>query len=138
MTVLDAQATLSGSVGDVVTTGAAPNHTLVSEQLDCDAWQHIIDDYLVEWGRDPRQLEDEDIVPPSVAVITLASQIAMKLRDEGCPPPLRVVPDGEGGITFERRTAEVFESLTVNADGSIELTTFMNCQLLRSERFLPG
>ena len=76
----------------------------------------MIDDYLIEWG-------------PSEAIIRLAGQIAMVLRDNGAAAPLRVVPDGEGGISFERRSGDWFESLDILEGGSIELTTFKDCRL---------
>ena len=53
----------------------------------------------------------------------------MELRDAGCAAPFCVVPDGEGGIAFERRSGDFFHSLEILADGWIELSTFKNCRL---------
>lgn len=140
MTVLDARSTLSGSVYPLVNTNAASDDELASSQRDVQknrgGWQRMIDDYLVEWGRDPSRLEDEGIVAPSVAIITWASQVAMKLRDARWPAPLRVVADGEGGIAFERRAGTLFESLNIGADGSLELVTFNDCRLQSRVRLL--
>ena len=49
--------------------------------------------------------------------------------------PLRVVPDGEGGISFERRDEIRFQSLDVLQDGSIELHTFRDCRLVSKVRY---
>lgn len=135
MTVADSEITLSDAIESPERTGAADDEGLASADRDRDRqrerWQQMIDRYLVEWGRDPNQLEDEDegVVPPSKAIINRASQIAMNLRDAGWPGPLRVVPDGDGGISFERRTGAYFESLDILEDGSVELATFKDCRL---------
>jgi hypothetical protein len=138
MTVLDARDTLSGAIGLVVESSAAGDDELAGSERHRESsrreWERIINEYLVEWGRDPSQLEDEGVTPPSLEIITLASKIAMELRDRCCPPPLRVVPDGEGGIAFEQRSGDFFLSLNLLHDRSIELETFKNCQLQSRER----
>ncbi len=93
-------------------------------------WEAIIDGSLVEWGRDPESLRDDDIDPPTVEALNVACYVAMRMRDTGQPSPLRVVPDGEGGISFERRTGPLFQSLDVHADGAVYLLTFQDCQLV--------
>ena len=94
-----------------------------------EAWDSIIDRYLVEWGRDASALEDEGFIPPGLEVVNLACQVAMEFRDEGLPPPIRVAPDGEGGLAFERVDGKVSESLNIYADQTIELLTFDDCRL---------
>lgn len=132
MSVVDA-GLLSNDVLPPVKTDAAGDDTLASTQFEREreGWQRIIYDYLVEWGRNPSQLEDEGIVAPSVEIIGRASEVAMELRDAltPCPAPLRVVADGEGGIAFEFRLGTLFASLNIGADGLVELVTFDNCRL---------
>lgn len=134
MSVFEASGTLSRELIDAVTTAGASEQSLASSEANREGWQRLIDDYLIEWGRDPSQLADEDLIPPSKDLIRFASGIAMKWRDADCAAPFCVVPDGEGGITFERRSGDVFESLEILADGSIELNTFKNCRLLNTLR----
>lgn len=128
MSVFEASGTLSRELIDAVTTAGASEQSLASSEANREGWQRLIDDYLIEWGRDPSQLADEDLIPPSEDMIRYASRIAIALRNAGWPPPLRVVPDGEGGITFERRTGDVFESLEILANETIELSTFKDCR----------
>ena len=101
-----------------------------------EAWDSVIDRYLVEWGRDASALEDEDFVPPGLEVVKLACEVAMEFRDEGLPPPIRVVPDGEGGLAFERVDGKVSESLNIYADQTIELLTFDDCRLSARHRLM--
>src|SRR5688572_10791379 len=58
-----------------------------------DGWEEVIDRHLIEWGRDPGQLEDENIVPPSAAVIRRAVDIARSLQAARLVAPTAVVPD---------------------------------------------
>ncbi len=92
-------------------------------------WQEIIDNKLIEWGRDLSQLEDEDIVPPTDTAIHQASQLAIACRDRAHAPPDRVVPNGDGGIVFERWQGLVSETLEVFEDGSIEYAKYIDCRL---------
>jgi len=137
MRMLDTHATLSGPIDIAVKTEAAEDHTLASAQRDQEAdrrgWQRVIDDYLVEWGRNPDQLEDEDLAAPSSKSLQFACNLAMDMRDQGLPAPLRVVPDGEGGVSFERRDGAWFQSLDVLEDGSIELVTFKDYRVVSRE-----
>jgi len=94
------------------------------------AWDEFIDRVLVEWGRNPDALEDDDFLAPGLEIIDMACQVAIAFRDEGFPPPTRVVPDGEGGVCFERDADQVFESLRIYSDETIELLRFQDCRLI--------
>jgi len=98
------------------------------------AWDGFIDRCLVEWGHDTSALEDEGFTPPGLGVIHFACEVAASFRDEGLPPPTRVVPDGEGGICFERVDGPISVSLNLHADKSAELLTFEDCRLCSRHR----
>lgn len=98
-----------------------------------DKWQQVIDYQLIEWGSDPSQLEDGETPPPSGATIHLAVRVAEALRNGGDPAPTRTVPDAIGGIVFEREAGNVFESVRVSADGSVEYCEFENCRLVQRQ-----
>ena len=133
MSIMEAHPELGWRIAQAEPTTAAADEGLASRTPNREyrfGWETIIDQYLVEWGRDPSVLMDEDFVPPSIAIIHKACQVARGLRDDGAPPPLRVVPDGEGGISFERRAGSCFQSLNILEDGSIEILTFEDSKLV--------
>jgi hypothetical protein len=99
-------------------------------------WGKVIDDYLIEWGKDPSILADEGLVPPSKEIIHLACQWAKDRCESGWSPPVRVVPDGEGGICFENQVRSCFQSLNIRADRTVELLTFEDCRLVAREKLL--
>lgn len=130
----DTETTLSKPIYHLVDTGTARNEALARERLDQkdlrEAWDRIIDSYLIEWGRNPEAFDTEEIIPPSESVIHRACILAQQMRDAGLPPPLRVVPDGDGGVSFERQTGQRFESLDLSSEGTIELVTFEDCRIV--------
>ncbi len=77
MSVFEASDILSGEFIDSVTTAGASEQSLASSEADQQAnregWQRLIDDYLIEWGRDPSQLADEDLIPPSLPARVLSA-----------------------------------------------------------------
>jgi hypothetical protein len=99
-----------------------------------DEWQRIIDQQLVEWGINPEQFADDDLIPPSRQIIHLACTVAERCRNAGVAPPMRVVPNGRGGIVFERRGGAVFETIEIRADGFIEHVVYVNSRLHQRRR----
>ena len=135
----DSAAVLSGERTPVFATASVRHGELADkEQAERtrQAWQKLIDHTLVEWGKDASSLEDEEFVPPSLEVVDLACEIAMGLRDDGAEPPTRVVPDGEGGIAFERVEGAFSESLNVYADRAVEFLGFDDCRLICRRRLM--
>jgi hypothetical protein len=122
-------------VPPAVDTDASDKDASAHSVANYEQWDQIIDAYLVEWGRDPSSLDDGEIIPPSVDTINKACQLAIHYRDNGAPPPLRVVPDADGGIAFERSDGSVFQSLYVLEDGEFELLTFRDCKLIDRQRW---
>jgi hypothetical protein len=117
---------------EVLETGADVKSSVALEKRR-EAWQKLIDDKLIEWGSNPGQLDEERTTTPSRSTIRLATQWASKLSRQGFPAPLRVVPDAHGGIVFERREHDVFETLRFGADQSIEHCVFRNWKLVVRE-----
>ena len=133
-----ASQTLLGDFPAFVPTGATCDDALASppkpREKDRAGWQRIIDIHLIEWGRNPALFDPDEIVPPSAFIIDAACRVAMRLRDLGAACPLRVVPDGDGGIAFERRGDESFESLEITSDGRVELITFHKSKVVRRQQ----
>lgn len=82
------------------------------------------------WLRDPSQLDDDGIDPPSGTIIRLSMDWAENYRDKGLPAPDRVAPDPNGGIVFERREGNVSEVVHVWEDGTIEYMRFEGTHLV--------
>lgn len=140
MTTASDNATLRGSGKWYADTGAADDSSLAATASERDknrrGWQRIIDEKLIEWGRDPKQLEDDDLIPPSRDVISLASRLAIALRDQDCPPPSSVVPNGDGGIVLERSQGPEAVTYEVYDDGTVEYTLYNDCRVVSCERIL--
>jgi hypothetical protein len=129
--------TLASHVSDSITVTMARElgvGSVMGVSLNQAKWQELIDNKLIEWGRDPSTLEVDDFPLPSVATIGLACRIATILRDQNQPPPQRVCPDTEGGIAFERGVGRIFMSIRIRPSGQVEMTTFEDGQLLSRSR----
>ena len=133
MTTLDIGPTgLADTIIESVGTRAASDQELVSDRRrDAAAgWSSVIDQ-LLDWFRNPQELADEDFLPPSRELIEKVCGVAVTFRDEQLPSPLRVVPDGDGGISLERRVGLRFETINFHDDGSTEWLLFEDCKLVR-------
>jgi hypothetical protein len=94
------------------------------------AWQHLIDYRLINWGSHPNQLADVGVDPPSRETIDRAISLAKRFQERGFPPPDSVVPDANGGIVFERREQDIAEVLYVWDDGTAEYQRFQGTELV--------
>ena len=121
-------------------TGSAVDDSLVEtadrRSAHRDGWRHIIDSTLIEWGRDPSQLEDDGVTAPTRAVVNRANELARELRDGGVPPPNRAVTNGDGGIVFEWWKGSVFEQIEIADDGSITVTRIVDAQVVLTTRLV--
>lgn len=138
MSTLEARYTLREDIAPFIPTGGADDRSLATipqnREENRSGWQDVIDRYLVEWGRTMADLEDDGLIPPTRQAIDLASHLAMLFRDRGTPPPMRVVPNGDGGICFERWHGECFQTIEIRADMSVELITYKDAQLVSRHR----
>ncbi len=118
------------------TTSVADEETMSgpveSERNYAAGWQSIINEYLLTWWvNSAPDLADEDLEPPTQAVIDLAIKVAMTMSQEKTiAPPLRVVPNGEGGLVFERWGNDVFERFELRRELNMEYTVFKNNTLI--------
>ncbi len=72
-------------------------------------------------------LEAEGLLPPVARAIEEALTVVGIITKIGTfPPPSRVLPNGEGGIVFERweREAARLERIEVSGNGRVELSLF--------------
>lgn len=103
-------------------------------QGERERWQEVLDQRLIEWGRNPEFLQDDGLKAPSSEVIAQACQFASFGRDHGVSPPQRVVPDGSGGISFEWQEKPFFLTVEIHANGDMEQLFFENSKLVRRKK----
>jgi hypothetical protein len=130
----DKDTTATGQGLILADTQAADEETVLASSdwdryLDHEKWSRLINEPLIDWGKDPSKVADEGIVPPSVELITFALRYAMHMRDQGYRPPDRVVPNGDAGIAFERWEGSIHEVLEFESDGIVELLSYRHSRL---------
>jgi hypothetical protein len=96
-------------------------------------WDKWIARTLVKWFQNPSVLADVDITPPSREVIIRATACAIGMVQLGFPSPDRVVPNGDGGIVFERRRGGRSESIEIESDGCIYYSAFDGSTLIKRQ-----
>lgn len=90
-------------------------------------WDEVLET-LCDWIDNPGQWAEPNFVPPTQESINLAISVAESFRDERRALPLRVVPDGDGDVVFERRTKGMFETMEICGEG-IYTTIFKDSQI---------
>jgi len=126
------------------TAGAATEEGLstgISECKAClDAWQRMIDHKLINWGRYPEQLAEDDLIPPTRAAVGRAITIAQtaittmqETKGRNIPPPTHVMPDGDGGIVLEWEEGDGRFTIMAVESGSVELLYWRGSKIVRSE-----
>ncbi len=104
----------------------------MSEPSNALKWKRWIDTLLM-WWQDPKQLEDDGVVPPSREEIRLAIDYTQKLAESEAPTA--VSPDGDGGITFHWRGTDGSSRLEFLKSGHVDFYRFVDGQLAESNRF---
>jgi hypothetical protein len=128
----DRRETMSAPLDRAVQTNAdnqspiSPTPTGIVRQ----GWQHVITDILLSWLRDPKQLEDDGIEPPTGTIIRLALDYAEQYRDSRFPAPDTVTVDPNGGIVFQSRDGRVLEEMHIWDDGTAEYMRFEGATLV--------
>jgi hypothetical protein len=118
-----------------VETRAATVDTLATEDRHRSDWQSVIDQKLIEWGRDPGQLAEDELIPPTRAAVARAVKIARDLRDREWPPPLRAVPDGDGGVVLERWAGPWSAAFEIDSQGGVQFVVSIDGKVTRRVGF---
>lgn len=74
--------------------------------------------------------ENEEFEPPSDIIIDRAVEIIKAFDAISFPDPLRVVMNGEGGVTLEWRKGNAYTTLEVKKDKKVELCQFKDGKLI--------
>ena len=98
-------------------------------QPDTADWERRIV-RIAEWARDAGMEDDDGIVWPTEQAIQSAYQIIQRLRSRRFAVPTEIVPSGDGGIVFSRRTGNSRQEIEVSDSGDVELLLFMDGRLI--------
>jgi len=131
MSVLDASA-LRPELYQAVTTNVDDITPMTSKG---EIWWQVVERTLLQWEQDPSLLEEEGMEIPSIITIREAIRLANALFVTRSVPPTRIVPDGNGGIVFERQEGIVYETIELLPDKEPEYCLFQNAQLLHRHTF---
>jgi hypothetical protein len=104
-----------------------------SSVCSAEDWRSF-DLQLIHWERHPDELEEEGIAPPNGRAVSLIREVRNALQELGVEPPLRIVPNCDGGAVFEWRDAPLLWLLEVERDGSLELSVFRAARLITRYR----
>lgn len=104
-----------------------------SSVRSAEDWRRF-DLQLTHWERQPDELEDEGVEPPSSEALLLIREVSSALQELDVEPPLRIVPNCDGGAVFEWRDAPLLWLLEVERDGSLELSVFRAARLVTRYR----
>lgn len=138
---LEMSASIAPRLAKAVDTNVGSSARQMTPTIDDEereAWENLIDNTLIDWGRDPEVLEDDGVTPPSVETIKHAYEIAAALRRVNFPAPTRIVPTGDGGIAFEVDAGSDFVSVEIGDNGTVEYLRFSGSKLVeRYEVSIP-
>lgn len=116
--------TVEQHLEEYVGTQAAPDDSTACLLEDSEEGWLRTRKCLHSWLANPSQMGDDDLIPPSTDLLRFACEYAAYLRRNQCPPPFRVLPDGYGGIVFERREDDALSVMEISAERVIRLRTF--------------
>jgi len=93
------------------------------------AWQAVLKQ-LADWRRDPQQLADEGVEPPTAGLLEAAGTVAEMLCSSSVEPPDTLVTNGDGGIVFRWRPGQRVWTIELDSDGSIESSLMVHGKLV--------
>lgn len=109
----------------------SPSQTSVGldEPIGAEQWRRVIDT-LLEWRHQPEQIEDDDLLPIARERLDDALRLADAMCRLGLAPPIRAIPNTEGGVSFEHWQGDVFEVIEMDAAGGVEVRAFKGDRLV--------
>lgn len=131
---------ISPMIPNAVSTGVISEARITRDERregSLQRWQALIDDQLLEWVRDPSQLDDDETQSPSREIISWAISLATSLSLQRYAAPTRIVADATGGIVFELQDKGLLESIRLSADGSAEYCAFEDARLVNRKPLPP-
>jgi hypothetical protein len=84
---------------------------------------------LAKWTAGAGREDCDGVVWPTDEAIAAARRLVDQMRTEGFPEPTDLVPSGDGGIVFSRRTGDLREEIEISESGDAELLLFQSSRL---------
>ncbi|HEX7377956.1 MAG TPA: hypothetical protein VF278_12625 [Pirellulales bacterium] len=109
-----------------------------AERTRREGWRRIVDDVLIEWGRNPETVEDDGIDAPTTIAIAGATGVVSRLRGAGMPVPTNVAPTGDGGIAFQYELTDTFLTIEIDLEGAVELRVYRDGDVIRHNLGRPN
>jgi hypothetical protein len=86
---------------------------------------------IAKWESCAGQEDSDGVVWPTVEAIAAARQLIDQMRrKKEFPEPTDLVPAGDGGIVFSRRTGDIREEIEIFESGDAELLLFQDSRLM--------
>lgn len=98
------------------------------EENRLEKWRQVFAK-LKKWSCSLREVDEEGRESPSAEALSTADLLAEALRARGESALFAMVQNGEGGITFERRSGITTELFEIDADGSAEFISLHDSQV---------
>lgn len=132
MQVLDMPTAIADKVNQLLRPIIRPT-PVANADRSAEQWERV-ESQLVQWEQNPDELEDEGLEPPNPETVPLIRDVCQALRGISVDPPLRLVPNCDGGAVLEWRTAPFLWSVEVELDGTLELSVFRADRLVTRYR----
>ncbi len=97
-------------------------------------WEQIIET-LEEWKWNPDGIAEDDLTPPTEEALDRATRLAVRRDTFLGAPPIRIVPDGDGGVSIELacRPKKRTETIEIDSDGVAVFVAVNGCKVVTRE-----
>lgn len=128
MQLLDTPTAIADKVRELLRPIIRPSPSASPDHFE-PQWDGV-ESQLDQWEQHPAELEDDGLEPPNQEAFPLIRDVCLALREMCVDPPMRLVPNCEGGAVLEWRTPPVLWSIEVEQDGTLELSVFRTGRLV--------
>lgn len=133
MSLISAAIGVSTLCTPAVGTRSSPASAFVSATSISMNAREIADRHLIDWGIAARMgINPYDFPAPTLASINTAVKLLTTLPMPEAPS---VVPNGDGGISFEWERGQMLVGIEIDQGGGVRQTIFLGARLVHSQDF---
>lgn len=133
MSLISAAIGISTLCSPAVATRSSPTSAFVSVSSASMAAREIADRHLIDWGIAARTgVNPYEFPAPSLVSVNTAVKL---LTTFPMPEAPSVVPNGDGGISFEWERGEMLVGIEIDREGGVRQTIFQGAKLVYSQDF---